>query len=948
MPKSLGKRLDDQSIAVKKTVAENAKETLKLYAELSWKDSTLNLNPEITHWGSIHSFLSDGKMFIVASTLSSVSGSLRGTYLYMSLDGEEFVELRHLSSIEMYNSKVCSNGNTIVFLIQNNTSGSLSGNIYVSHDLGATWANRMSVSGSAEDIRYGNGIFAIGHRNGSYYDTQEDDHRGSLLISRDDGNTWSETVPAGASAVLTDFEYLNGYFVICNCGYRNVAVRPLSISYYVTKDFITYTKYYFPQRPDAASGPWVDEFKAAYGNGKYVFMLGGQSEERYFASSDTLEHSSYSGWTMSTTPVKVVTPGSSSKYYSLKFLDDRFLAVYNDASEGGSSKIIKSMYSIDAVTWAYINPSIKEYSSLVAMNIELGIQGHRAWVTSGNYIDDQYKLCKRTVLDITQNSIRQTDAIAESIEPKMIHKQDKLTAGSNINIASDGTITATDTTYTAGEGINIQGNVISSAGGSGNAGGITYIPTLSFINHSQVATPISSDLTPYVLIGSKTFSDGTIHVYCHENVFESEDNGETWETKYIRSGSHGYSKGCEFNGDFYILESVGETSSIASKTIYVSHETSVDTYASTAIFTPSSSSVTTKYPICITSLNNKLFAMISGLLYVSDDGTTWTSYDISSIANPSSIIKIGNYYCITTTSTHDYISTDLTTWTQIGGGTLTSPVHIIEQLFDGAILYSGTGDDKYKFTTDLTTFSQCTGFDSGISIAKPGMINSSKAVALETPIPSSSDKYAYVSSDGIRWVKKGKWSNAFSGYTDPGITEFGDCGSVFNYKNGTYALELSFSYTGISDKIASILYTSDGETWKLTTTPMTEPVFTETFNCYGHTKAGDNDFMLYYRSEAAASGRSMNICKISDSENPGEIKSQGNDITEAMSSTVTASLPKADGTTISDATGSLVATGYNSLKLVEEQSTSVNTNNVPISNGSGTWTVSAMMFSVVE
>ncbi len=41
-------------------------------------------------------------------------------------------------------------------------------------------------------------------------------------------------------------------------------------------------------------------------------------------------------------------------------------------------------------------------------------------------------------------------------------------AGDNVSIASDGTVSATDTTYTAGENVTISGNVISSTGGSGS------------------------------------------------------------------------------------------------------------------------------------------------------------------------------------------------------------------------------------------------------------------------------------------------------------------------------------------------------------------------------------------------------------------------------------------------------------------------------------------------
>lgn len=55
-----------------------------------------------------------------------------------------------------------------------------------------------------------------------------------------------------------------------------------------------------------------------------------------------------------------------------------------------------------------------------------------------------------------------TYATKTELEDGLDEKQDVLTAGTNITIASDGTISATDTTYTAGENIDISAsNVIS-------------------------------------------------------------------------------------------------------------------------------------------------------------------------------------------------------------------------------------------------------------------------------------------------------------------------------------------------------------------------------------------------------------------------------------------------------------------------------------------------------
>ena len=59
-----------------------------------------------------------------------------------------------------------------------------------------------------------------------------------------------------------------------------------------------------------------------------------------------------------------------------------------------------------------------------------------------------------------------------TIQEQLDNKQDKLTAGTNVTIAADGTISATDTTYSAGTGISIENGVISCIFADGN--GVNY------------------------------------------------------------------------------------------------------------------------------------------------------------------------------------------------------------------------------------------------------------------------------------------------------------------------------------------------------------------------------------------------------------------------------------------------------------------------------------------
>lgn len=70
---------------------------------------------------------------------------------------------------------------------------------------------------------------------------------------------------------------------------------------------------------------------------------------------------------------------------------------------------------------------------------------------------------------ISGNTISLTTVVLNQLA-QIVNKQNKLTAGANININSSNVISATDTTYTAGSGINISAeNVISATGGGGGS-----------------------------------------------------------------------------------------------------------------------------------------------------------------------------------------------------------------------------------------------------------------------------------------------------------------------------------------------------------------------------------------------------------------------------------------------------------------------------------------------
>lgn len=78
-------------------------------------------------------------------------------------------------------------------------------------------------------------------------------------------------------------------------------------------------------------------------------------------------------------------------------------------------------------------------------------------------------------------------------------KQDKLTAGTNISIAPDGTISASGgSSVTSGTGISVSGNVVSLApiGSSKSAGGSTSVPVIKTDQYGRVTSLGSSTIYP--------------------------------------------------------------------------------------------------------------------------------------------------------------------------------------------------------------------------------------------------------------------------------------------------------------------------------------------------------------------------------------------------------------------------------------------------------------------
>ena len=119
--------------------------------------------------------------------------------------------------------------------------------------------------------------------------------------------------------------------------------------------------------------------------------------------------------------------------------------------------------------------------------------------TFANTINNNEILAKRSQCDYAGNDLQTTYATKSEVTTGLSTKQDTLTAGSNITI-SNGTISAVDTTYTAGNGIDVSAaGLISAKVGDG----------LTIADYSS-SSHVSETVT---VAGRRQFSFSSIYAY---------------------------------------------------------------------------------------------------------------------------------------------------------------------------------------------------------------------------------------------------------------------------------------------------------------------------------------------------------------------------------------------------------------------------------------------------
>ena len=102
-------------------------------------------------------------------------------------------------------------------------------------------------------------------------------------------------------------------------------------------------------------------------------------------------------------------------------------------------------------------------------------------------------------VDNAATGVRKLSAdFINDLEDEIDGKQDALTAGTNINITQDGTISATDTTYTAGTNITITNGEISA----------TDTDTLLGLTDTAISSPSDGDALVYDSTSGKWVNGG--------------------------------------------------------------------------------------------------------------------------------------------------------------------------------------------------------------------------------------------------------------------------------------------------------------------------------------------------------------------------------------------------------------------------------------------------------
>ena len=133
-------------------------------------------------------------------------------------------------------------------------------------------------------------------------------------------------------------------------------------------------------------------------------------------------------------------------------------------------KMMKKSLPVKIKTSDITNLSTKDINKLKAGDIVLKKTGNQKHTYIVSYKEDNQGIC------LTYNDALYTETVSydyntttktwdyNSTDKTVIQKE--LTAGDNITITDAGLISATDTTYTAGSGIEITNGVISATGGS--------------------------------------------------------------------------------------------------------------------------------------------------------------------------------------------------------------------------------------------------------------------------------------------------------------------------------------------------------------------------------------------------------------------------------------------------------------------------------------------------
>ena len=339
------------------------------------------------------------------------------------------------------------------------------------------------------------------------------------------------------------------------------------------------------------------------------------------------------------------------------------------------------------------------------------------------------------------------------------------TAGTNINITNN-VISATDTTYTAGDNVDITNNVISATDTTYTAGdNVDITNNVISATDTTYTAGANVDITNNVISATDTTYTAGDNVDITNNVISATDTTYTAGTNVQISGQNvisatdtTYTAGTNINITNNVI-SATDTTYTAGNNVTINSDNSIDktdtTYTAGSNITITNNVISATAP-AISYTAGKNIIIENGVISVDifgakvADVTSWTQCEMSSSLSGWVSVCYGNdkFVAIVYQSRYGAYSTDGINWTQCDLGTSRSWTSVCYG--NGKFVAVATTTPSGAYSTDGINWTQC---DLGATrYWRSVCYGNGKFVAVVGGSQSTSQYGAY-STDGINWTQ---------------------------------------------------------------------------------------------------------------------------------------------------------------------------------------------------